>query len=186
MLTLKSNELKTILDMGYKVFPVHYAVKNNQEKLICSCNDGITCKENNKGKHPMINNFSKEATNDYGEFCDFGFEKFNLGLPTGKVNDIEVIDVDKDHGGFESLKKIMKKFDLHTPLAVKTGGGGLHLYYQYSDKNLKNYVGILPGIDIRTDGAYVLAPGSIHRSGNYYEVLEKFNIDEYIGRQNEN
>jgi hypothetical protein len=67
---------------------------------------------------------------------------------------------------------------LPTTLTGTTGGGGLHLFYK-CDRPLGNKVaglhGIdedLPGIDLRADGGYVLAPPSTHRSGESYRWLD--------------
>lgn len=58
-------------------------------------------------------------------------------------------------------------------LRVRTGSGGLHIYLQV-DQNLyiKSRNRVLPAIDIKADGGYVLAPPSRHASGGVYEVLE--------------
>jgi hypothetical protein len=34
---------------------------------------------------------------------------------------------------------------------------------------VKNRVGLLPGIDIRGDGGYIVAPPSLHPSGRRYQ-----------------
>jgi hypothetical protein len=175
MLTLESKELEEYFNKGFYLFPCHYITK----KGICSCHKGAECGQ--PGKHPMISGWKNRATNDFDEFSSFGFEKFNLGLPTGKLNNLEVIDVDKKNNGFRSLKKVMKDNNLYTPLAIQTGGDGIHLYYQYSDKGLKNVTDLLPGIDIRTEGGYVIAPGSNHLSGSTYKVIENFSLDKITG-----
>ena len=58
-------------------------------------------------------------------------------------------------------------------LRVQTGSGGLHIYLQV-DPNLhvKSRNRVLPAIDIKADGGYVLAPPSRHASGGVYAVLE--------------
>lgn len=180
MLTLQSNELKEYFNKGFYLFPCHYI----KEEGICSCHKGAECGQ--PGKHPMILGWKNRATNDFEEFSSFGFEKFNLGLPTGELNNLEVIDVDKKSDGFMSLKNAMLNYDLYTPMAIRTGGDGLHLYYQYSDKGLKNIVDLLPGIDVRTDGGYVIAPGSNHISGKTYQVIENFSLDQVTGESHEN
>jgi Primase C terminal 1 (PriCT-1)./Bifunctional DNA primase/polymerase, N-terminal. len=49
-----------------------------------------------------------------------------------------------------------------------TGRGGYHIYYR-SDEKIKNTTNLYPGIDIRGEGGYVVAPPSIHQNGNYYQ-----------------
>lgn len=90
------------------------------------------------------------------------FPNANIGIVTGKISSLVVIDIDPRHGGSNEHLK-----DYKTPV-VKTGGGGWHYYFQYNEV-LQTCAGIQPGIDIRSDGGYVIAPPSIHESGNKYE-----------------
>ena len=47
---------------------------------------------------------------------------------------------------------------------------GRHLYFQTPETSVRNSAGkVAPGIDVRGDGGYVLAPPSIHPSGRRYE-----------------
>lgn len=79
----------------------------------------------------------------------------NLGLRTGTVSGLVVIDIDPKAGG--------TRLDwLPETVTVETGGGGLHLYYSI-DRPLPNSASRLaPGVDIRGDGGQVVFPGSIH------------------------
>jgi len=92
----------------------------------------------------------------------------NVAVVTGLVSRVIVVDIDPQHGGIKSFKK------LHLPptYMVKTGGGGAHYYYRWQ-KNTPppNKKGYLPGIDIQGEGAYVIAPPSVHPNGNYYEAV---------------
>lgn len=92
----------------------------------------------------------------------------NLGIVTGAVSGIVVLDVDSPDG-MESLKK----YNLHLPPTptVQTGGGGLHYYFRHPGYHCKNFTKKYPGIDFRGDGGYVVAPPSLHKSGNYYTWL---------------
>lgn len=93
----------------------------------------------------------------------------NVGIVTGHVSGIVVIDVDAQHGGFESLAAIERELGRlpDTMLAV-TGGGGRHLYFEHPRTALRNRVGLRAGIDLRADGGCVVAPPSVHPSGRYY------------------
>ncbi|WP_461367561.1 bifunctional DNA primase/polymerase, partial [Candidatus Darwinibacter acetoxidans] len=93
----------------------------------------------------------------------------NIGIVTGKISGIVVIDLDPDKGGNESGARIYEQAP--TDLIVKTGRGGYHLYCRYPEDvdHISNRVGLLPGVDIRADGGYVVAPPSVHSSGRLYE-----------------
>lgn len=58
-------------------------------------------------------------------------------------------------------------------LRVRTGSGGLHVYVRV-DENLriKSRNRVLPAVDIKADGGYVLAPPSRHASGGVYVIEE--------------
>jgi archaellum biogenesis ATPase FlaH len=82
----------------------------------------------------------------------------NIGIVTGKISGISVVDIDPRHGG--SAK------GLPPTLMAKTQGGGWHLYYHYLP-GLPNKANVRPGIDIRSDGGYVIAPPSKGQDGEY-------------------
>ncbi|HCT80128.1 MAG TPA: DNA primase [Micromonosporaceae bacterium] len=86
-----------------------------------------------------------------------------LAIRTGNASRLVVIDVDPAHGGLDSLSALVGR-RLAPPTAhVRTGSGGLHLYYRHPGGNLPCSQGRLgPGIDVRGDGGYVVAPPSIH------------------------
>lgn len=93
-----------------------------------------------------------------------------IALPANVV----VVDIDPRNGGFESCKDL----DLPDTRSVKTAGGGAHLYYSLPDgREVKN--GPLyhapeyqdrKGIDLKTAGGYVIAPGVARADGKRYEL----------------
>jgi hypothetical protein len=88
-----------------------------------------------------------------------------LAIRTGSPSGLVVIDVDPAHGGKQTIA-VLKDRGLITPTRfVCTGSGGLHLYYKHPGPHVKVLCsqGILgPGIDVRADGGYVVAPPAIH------------------------
>ncbi|MBC7341179.1 MAG: bifunctional DNA primase/polymerase [Clostridia bacterium] len=90
--------------------------------------------------------------------------KANIGLLTGEINQLIVLDAD----GREGLATLRGKPLPPTPCA-RTGGGGLHYYFRHPGYPVQNFVRKLPGLDFRGDGGYVLAPPSLHPSGKRYE-----------------
>lgn len=93
----------------------------------------------------------------------------NVGIVTGTVSSLLVVDVDPLHGGDQSLEALERAHGARPDtLAVTTGGGGSHLYFQHPGGLVHNKVGLLPGIDLRGDGGFVVAPPSVHPSGRRY------------------
>lgn len=89
--------------------------------------------------------------------------EWNIGIPCGKASNLIVLDVDPDKGGNESLEKMWMTLGPFQPVVpvVITGTGGRHYYFLY-EEGIRNKVGFLPGLDIRSQGGYVIAPPSIH------------------------
>ncbi len=93
----------------------------------------------------------------------------NLGIVTGAVSALIVLDVDPQHGGDESLAAIEARHGAVMPTPEsRTGGGGRHLYFRHPGGKVRNRVGLAPGVDLRGDGGYIVAPPSIHPSGRRY------------------
>ena len=94
----------------------------------------------------------------------------NVGIVTGQISGIVVVDVDPRHGGPASLAEAESRLGpLEATVEVATGGGGLHLYYAHPGVTTANRVAMLPGIDLRGDGGCVVAPPSVHPSGRRYD-----------------
>jgi len=93
--------------------------------------------------------------------------KHNIGIVTGSVSKLVVIDIDPKKGGLDWLKEK----NLTSPATVRTGGDGLHLYFHYEGPPLTNRAGMAPGVDIRAEGGQVAAPPSLHQSGKRYVWL---------------
>lgn len=106
------------------------------------------------------------------------YPSMGIGIITGTVSEIVVIDVDvKGHKpSFNDLINAglpITRELLESTTIVRTGGGGGHFYFKYSDSDIKNHAGIIRGsgfnVDIRGEGGYVVAPPSMHESGNVYK-----------------
>lgn len=170
-----SNLNQDFFRMGVNLVPLHSINPDGS----CTCHLGHNC--NSKGKHPTTPNGLKNASNDFEKLKEYTNVRSNFGVLTGKINDIEVIDIDVKNNGRESLAWLISK-DLIRPtkMTILTGSLGLHLYYKYSNRGLKNKVNLLPGIDFRTDGGYVVAPGSLHHTLRRYKLIEDFSFKKYL------
>jgi len=93
----------------------------------------------------------------------------NVGIVTGAVSRIVVLDVDGRHGGTLSLAQLdIELGPLPVTVEAGTGGGGRHLYFLHPGGRVPNRVSLRPGIDLRGDGGCVVAPPSLHPSGRRY------------------
>ncbi|MEV6890775.1 bifunctional DNA primase/polymerase [Kribbella sp. NPDC051137] len=86
-----------------------------------------------------------------------------LAVRTGAVSGLVVVDVDPAHGGGVSLAELVAHELVPRTLWVRTGSGGVHLYYRHPGRE----IGSRPmpgraGIDVKADGGYVVLPPSIH------------------------
>lgn len=161
------NAAKEYAQRGWYVFPIH-SIDNGE----CTCGK-IGCSD--AGKHPKVFRGLKEATRDLDKIEDWfgGTEKSNIGIVTGEISGITVIDIDvgEGKGGAESWAELIKEKGEPETLMSQTGSGGMHVIFQYNSslKTASNVLG--KGIDSRNDGGYIVAPPSVHRSGGVYEWI---------------
>jgi len=89
--------------------------------------------------------------------------KLNIGIVTGKISGVTVVDFDSDKAWEYATSRGFPE-----SLTVKTAKGR-HCYMAY-EPGMGNFQkrDDLPGIDLRGDGGYVVAPFSIHPSGFKY------------------
>jgi hypothetical protein len=125
------------------------------------------------GKTPLTDHGFKDASK-YPRIVSRWWQKWpqaNVAIATGALSDIVVLDVDPRHSGDQSLEDLETKHDRlpETP-HVLTGGGGSHFYFRMpAGVEIPSKAGALgPGLDIRADAGYVIAPPSLHVSGARY------------------
>ncbi|MGR3309279.1 MAG: bifunctional DNA primase/polymerase [Candidatus Brocadiales bacterium] len=97
----------------------------------------------------------------------------NIAIITGAVSGVVVLDFDTE----ESIK-FAKKLGLPPTPFVKTARG-CHAYFRYKD-GIRNFQkrDDLPGIDLRGDGGYVVAPPSIHATGHEYHWVKGRGLED--------
>ena len=123
-----------------------------------------------RGKVPLSANGLKDATTELSRVDQWWRQTWpdaNVGIRTGAG--LLVLDVDPPDGD-DSLHELEREHgELPRTVQVVTGGGGAHYWFK-TDEPIRNSAGRLgPGIDIRGDGGYVVAPPSRHESGRLYE-----------------
>ena len=89
-----------------------------------------------------------------------------VGIVTGPVSDVLVLDVD----GPEGESELQKHGHPVTPM-VRTAGGGLHLYFKHPDQHVRTGIRVAPGLDVKASGGYVVAPPSMGSNGRAYEWI---------------
>jgi hypothetical protein len=118
-------------------------------------------------KRPIGPNGWYSATADAAAITRLGWGPL-FGVPTGKINNIVIVDVDPRNGGDETFDAELSW--LPPTLTHRTKSGGRHLVYKYPAQGIKNFsgsVGRWPGIDILSDGK-----GAVWPPSRGYEVID--------------
>lgn len=92
----------------------------------------------------------------------------NVGIVTGTISDLLVLDIDGEEGE-ATLTELEKKHGSLPPTITVTTGRGRHLYFACPSASIGSTVrafGI--GVDVRCEGGYVVAPPSVHANGARY------------------
>jgi hypothetical protein len=163
-------------NQGWFIIPLHYPIAGQ-----CSCGNP-NC--GSAAKHPISQIVPKGYLNGTvnKELIKSWWEKYpeaNIGVVVGPHSNICVLDVDPRNGGDISFGNLIRvRGDLPATVQCLTGGGGQHYYFVYNllfgvPKEFKK------GIDIKRSG-YVVAPGSQHISGKYYEWMSDQALGERV------
>ncbi len=150
-------------EQGLAVFPLHNPLPDGS----CSCGK-TDC--SSPGKHPQTKNGLKAATTNELEIRRWyrHAPDANIGLPCGAVNDIFVLDVDGAKGE-SSLARLVEQYGPLPATRKVLTGKGYQFYFKYPGYKIRTAAPIdrgFPGLDSRGDGGYVVAPPSLHHTGN--------------------
>lgn len=94
------------------------------------------------------------------------FPEANVGIVTGAISGVVVLDVDGPEG------QVSLRAHHLSPTPTVATGNGMHLYFRHPGRPVSNFARRLPGLDFRGDGGYVMAPPPIHPSGRRYAWVE--------------
>jgi hypothetical protein len=101
----------------------------------------------------------------------------NLGVVTGEISSVLVLDVDPRNGGDETLAALES---LHGRLprtwTSATGGGGRHYWFGSATPMATAPLGA--GLDRKAEGGMVVVPPSVHASGPLYRWEEGLGPDD--------
>jgi hypothetical protein len=95
-------------------------------------------------------------------------QPYNIGIRTGAESGVWVFDVD----GADGRASLAKLVETHGPLPVTPVSltrNGFHFCFRYTGPIPSSVGKIGPGLDVRGDGGYIVAPPSIHPSGHVYQ-----------------
>ncbi len=136
-----------------------------------------------KNKRPLLKWEKYQKQKATAEEIESWWQKWpqaNIGIVTGKISGITVVDVDTHKGA--DATPFPKTF------SVRTGNGGLQLYYKYQEGLTisANAYPQFPNVDIRSDGGFVVAAPSvtdyeekgIHKGGAY-SVIEPIDLQPF-------
>jgi Bifunctional DNA primase/polymerase, N-terminal len=119
-----------------------------------------------RGKVPAISGWQGFERTAVSLRFWFGTKRCNVGLVTGAY---VVIDSDT-----KEAEAWIKQHGIDSPMLVRSGGGGLHRYFDGRGLGVRNRQGLhwVPGLDVRGDGGFIVLPPSIHpETGERYEIL---------------
>jgi hypothetical protein len=157
-----------------------YEINSLKVFRLCTIIDG-TCNCYKKqdcpapGKHPFGRSGFKEASLDYEFIKGCNSDIYNIGITTGEMNNLLVLDFDPKNGGDISFTEKLE----NSPYFMKTlkvftgsfqGRRGFHFYYRLPEgKSITTKNSSEFGVDLKANGGYVVGPGSRHNSGVVYE-----------------
>jgi hypothetical protein len=164
---------RSFWEAGLRVFGLHAITADNK----CACGDP-TCKA--VGKHPLVSNWQHTPhwSEEQLEVMEM-MGQFATGFGTlCRIDDdwdLLVVDVDARNGGLPDYDRLLERVPSVSGagLIVNTGSGGgsKHLLFK-----VRKGLALLTkhpdfkGIDFKSGAAYIVGAGSLHASGNRYEV----------------
>lgn len=120
-------------------------------------------------KKPMIKWEQYQTTRANRAQIESWWEKWpnaNIGIVTGEISDLFVVDIDTAEGQANLLEY---GFDSIVNPTVKTPRDGQHIYFKYpKGHDITIGAGVIKGTDFRGNRGYVLAPPSVNGNGKPY------------------
>ena len=157
---------------GWSVVPMHSPADGG-----CSCGRG-DCPA--VAKHPRVSwetRIEAPATAQEIEAWWRRWPDANVGIVTGRISGIVVLDVDPRSGGATALGALEEHWGaLPITPEVRTGGGGSHLWFSCEEK-LPSAV-LAPGLELKAERCVITAPPSVHATGHRYVWVARRSPDD--------
>ena len=122
-------------------------------------------------KKPLLEEWQKRATTNPQTIAEWwkNWPAAGVGIATGSESGVIVVDVDPRHGGGDALEEIEREHgEMPETWIAHTANGGRHFYFRHPGGRVGNRAGLLPGVDVRGDGGYVVAPPTELEGGRRY------------------
>jgi hypothetical protein len=155
------------ISQGLKVFPC----RSRAEETVDQYTGEVTTLGE---KTPLLSNGFKGATR-FQHIVKRWFTDWPdaaVGLPTGKDAGFFVLDIDNKPGGANGFEWLAEMEAEHGPLPetarVMSPNGGMHVYFKYVE-GTRNRGNLGAGVDLRSEGGYVCAAGSVMSDGRAYK-----------------
>ena len=163
-------------------------MKNLKSIVETYVNQGIKVFGANLNKTPATPHGFKDATLDLTmlrwQFDDWNEETRLIGLPTGQVNRILVIDIDVGKGDDGRSRDELRQYieDTYGPLpdtlTTETPSGGIHLAYGLPAgiivASKSRFFDKTAAVDVRCDGGYIICA-----DWSGYMPIDQDNLDDY-------
>lgn len=156
--------------IGWQVVPLHHP--DSSHVTGCSC---IKPDCDSPGKHPRTEHGLKDASTNPGIITGWWkkWPQANVGIVCGKKSGLVVVDIDCKTGPAAAVQKALEakgKGAMPYTVMSDTGGGGFHFLLSYNGIDIRNTTDFhdIKGVDIRGEGGYIVAPPSLHVSGEEY------------------
>lgn len=125
-----------------------------------------------RDKTPMVTDWPHRASNNPVEiermFGDSRIDKVGIAIVTGKGSNLAVIDIDTGPGKDGRLWLSNLDRELPSTVMSETPSEGRHLFFRFPNFDLRNSASLIaPGVDIRGEGGYIVAPPSYNLKGQY-------------------
>ena len=125
-------------------------------------------------KRPHVKDWQNIATTDAAKLRRWWrrWPDAMPALPTGERNGIAVLDLDQKNGkdGAAVLRELGHDPASMIGPSIATPSGGQHIYFRHQSGLRTSADKIGPGVDVRAEGGFVIAPGAVNGKGVYGQL----------------
>ena len=148
-------EILGYLDMGFSILPLRPGDKRPATKWEL---------------YRSVHMTHGETQAFWGSVKEINTDTYNVGIVTGKISGVDVIDVETS----TAFDKLVKQYpELLSSAISRTTNGGYHVYVKH-EPGLSRSIRVMPDIDYCGEGGYVVAPPSIISSTGYYYWINHY------------